>query len=61
MLQISKACLLFAKESALRVGLSTDVWQPEATRVNWVRSRITNAQHASLMAFTQAEIPMLEF
>lgn len=61
MLQISRACALFAKESALRVGLSTDVWSPEPTRGDWVRSRITKAQHPSLAAFTAAEMPQLEY
>jgi hypothetical protein len=61
MLKVSQACVLFSKESALRVGLSTDVWQPEQTRADYIQNRITGGQDAALTAYLQSEIPGLHF
>lgn len=61
MLRLAGAYVLFAKESALRVGLATDVCLPDAARVDWIRSRVTSPLHPALEAFARAELPQLEF
>jgi hypothetical protein len=61
MLKVSQACVLFAKESAIRVGLSTDVWRPYPDRATYVQNKITNPQDPALQSFYNAETPNLHF
>jgi len=61
MLQVSRACNVFAKENAVRVGLSTGVWNPEPTRVAWVQNRVLSPQHPLLVAYRQKEMARLAF
>jgi len=61
MLQVARACNVLAKENAVRVGLSTGVWNPEPTRAAWVQNRVLRPQHPSLAAFRQSEMALLAF
>ena len=59
MLQVSRACNILARENAVRVGLSTGVWEPEPTRAAWIQNRILSPQHPSLAAYRQSEMALL--
>ncbi|BEP50497.1 hypothetical protein GmRootV116_41930 [Variovorax sp. V116] len=61
LLKVSQACVLFAKESALRVGLSTDVWQPLQSRADYVQQKVTDPQDPALAAYFAAEKVQLHF
>lgn len=61
MLQRSRACLMFAKETALRAGVATNVVAPLPLRIDWVKQHVTGPQHPALKAFAATEAPSLEF
>lgn len=61
MLEMAKAFVLFAKEMAVVHALSTDVWLPAATRMNWCQLHLTAPQHPALTTFATSEYPQLEY
>lgn len=61
MFQIAQAFVLFSRETAINLGLSTDVWAPATSRMNWCQQYITSPQHAALTAFAVSEYPRLEY
>lgn len=61
MLKVSRACNVLAKENAVRVGLSTGVWNPEPSRVAWLQNRVLRPLDPSLAAYRQSEMALLAF
>ncbi|MFP8779816.1 hypothetical protein [Hydrogenophaga sp. RWCD_12] len=61
MLKTSQAIVFFAKETAIRTGLSTDIWGPSASRSDYSAKNILAQQHAALSSYYNAQLPSLLF
>jgi len=61
MFDITRAFVLFARDTAKDMGLKTDVYSPEPTRKDWSKKLVTSAQDAALRDFAASLSPQLEF